>query len=103
MRYLECVFYTLTEQVQSHIYSPGHNQIWIYDDVTHICKMHGAHAEKHQKVTSRLFAAPRSVFLPYYFEGANGGTQFSVNYYFFGQISVNYYFLANSQLTTNFG
>ena len=19
--------------------SPGHNQIWIYDDVTHICKM----------------------------------------------------------------
>ena len=25
-------------------------------------------------------------------EGANGGTQFSVNYYFFGQISVNYYF-----------
>ena len=21
------------------IYSPGHNQIWIYDDVTHICKM----------------------------------------------------------------
>ena len=23
--------------------------------------------------------------------GANGGTQFSVNYQFFGQISVNYY------------
>ena len=36
-------------------------------------------------------------------EGANGGTQFSVYNYFFGQISVNYYFLANSQLTTNFG
>ena len=39
MRCLEYVFYTLTEQIQSHIYSPGHNQIWIYDDVTHICKM----------------------------------------------------------------
>ena len=25
-------------------------------------------------------------------EGADGGTQFSVNYYFLGQISVNYYF-----------
>ena len=36
-------------------------------------------------------------------EEANGDTQFSVNYYFFGQISVNYYFWANSQLTTNFG
>ena len=36
-------------------------------------------------------------------EGANGSTQFSVNYYFFGQISVNYYFLAKYQLTTNFG
>jgi len=24
-----------------------------------------------------------------YYEGANGGTQFSVNYYFFGRISVN--------------
>ena len=36
-------------------------------------------------------------------DGANGGTQFSVYNYFFGQISVNYYFLANSQLTTNFG
>ena len=24
------------------------------------------------------------------FEGANGGTQLSVNYYFFGQLSVNY-------------
>ena len=35
------------------------------------------------------------------FEGANGVTQFSVNYYFFGQISVNYYFLVNSRLTTN--
>ena len=23
-------------------------------------------------------------------EGANGGTQLSVNYYFFGQLSVNY-------------
>ena len=22
-----------------NIISPGHNQIWIYDDVTHICKM----------------------------------------------------------------
>ena len=22
-----------------HFISPGHNQIWIYDDVTHICKM----------------------------------------------------------------
>ena len=36
-------------------------------------------------------------------EGANGGTQISVNYYFFGQISVNYFFSANSELTTNFG
>ena len=37
-------------------------------------------------------------------EGANGGTQFSDNYYFFGQILVNYtIFLANSQLTTYFG
>ena len=36
-------------------------------------------------------------------EGANEGTQISVNYYFFGQISVNYHFFANSQLTTNFG
>ena len=36
-------------------------------------------------------------------EGANGGTQISVNYYFFGQISVNYFFSANSQLTANFG
>ena len=37
-------------------------------------------------------------------EGANGGTQFSVNYYFFGQMSVlKYYFLANSQLSTDFG
>jgi len=36
-------------------------------------------------------------------EGANGGTQISVNYYFFCQISVNFYFLANSQLTTIFG
>ena len=37
-------------------------------------------------------------------EGANGGTQFSVNCYFSGQISVNYTIvLANSQLTTNFG
>ena len=35
-------------------------------------------------------------------EGANGGTQFPVNYYFFGQISVNYYFVANSQFTANF-
>ena len=37
------------------------------------------------------------------YEGANRGTQMSVNYYFFGQISVNYYFLVNSQLTTNSG
>ena len=34
-------------------------------------------------------------------EGANGGTQFSVNCYFSGQISVNYSIvLASSQLTT---
>ena len=37
-------------------------------------------------------------------EGANGGTQFSVNCYFSGQISVNYSIvLASSQLTTNYG
>ena len=37
-------------------------------------------------------------------EGANRGTQFSVNCYFSGQISVNYTIvLTNSQLTTNFG
>ena len=34
------------------------------------------------------------------YEGANGGTQFSVNYYFFGQISVNYYFF--DQFSVNY-
>ena len=33
-----------------------------------------------------------SSFFGLVLEGANGGTQISVNYYFFGQISVNYYF-----------
>ena len=38
-------------------------------------------------------------------EGANGGTQFSVNYYFSAkyQLTTVTIFLANSQLTTNFG
>ena len=34
------------------------------------------------------------------FEGANGGTQFSVNYFFFSQISVNYYFFG--QFSVNY-
>ena len=29
-----------------NVRSPGHNQIWIYDDVTHL--QNGAHAEKHE-------------------------------------------------------
>ena len=33
-------------------------------------------------------------------ESANGGTQFSVNYYFFGQISVNCYFFG--QFSVNY-
>ena len=33
-------------------------------------------------------------------EDANEGTQFSVNYYFFGQISVNYYFFG--QFSVNY-
>ena len=45
----------------------------------------------------------QTALIQYSEEGANGGTQFSVYNYFFGQISVNYYFLVNSQLTTNFG
>ena len=36
-------------------------------------------------------------------EGANGGTQFSVNYYFSAKYQLTTIFLANSQLTTNFG
>ena len=31
----------------------------------------GAHAEKQGKVTSRLLAAPRGVFSPYYFESGD--------------------------------
>ena len=34
-----------------------------------------------------LFLACRRILK---LEGANGGTQFSVNYYFFGQFSVSY-------------
>ena len=49
--------------------SPGHNQIWIYDDVTHICKM--APTPRNTRVNSRLFDAPRSVFSPYYFESCD--------------------------------
>ena len=33
-------------------------------------------------------------------EGANGETQFSVNYYFFGQVSVNIYFVG--QFSVNY-
>ena len=91
MRCLEYVFYTLTEEIQSHIYSPGHNQIWIYDDVTHICKMAPTPGKTRRSPPGSLLRL-EVFFPPYYFEGANGGTQFSVNYYFFGQFSVNYLF-----------
>ena len=52
--------------------SPGHNQIWIYDDVTHICKMAPTPRNRCRgKVTSWLFGGPRSVLSPYYFESCD--------------------------------
>ena len=45
---------------------------------------------------------PKELFVVY-LEGANGGTQFSVNYYFFGQISVNYYFFGQFSATVKPG
>ena len=50
--------------------SPGHNQIWIYDDVTHICKM-APTPRNTREGHFRLFAAPRSVFSPYYLESCD--------------------------------
>ena len=50
--------------------NPGHYQIWVYDDVTHFCKM-APSPRNLGKVTSRLFAAPISVFSPYYFESCD--------------------------------
>ena len=50
--------------------SPGHYQIWIYDDVTTFAKWR-PRLETRGKVTSRLFAAPISVFSPYYFESCD--------------------------------
>ena len=54
------------------------------------------------KLQCLIFKPQNSIFRLLYFsyfhyltnyEGANGGTKFLVNCYFFGQISVNYYFL----------
>ena len=50
--------------------SPGHNQIGVYDDVKQIFKM-APTPRKTKNVTSRLFATPRSVFFPQYFESCD--------------------------------
>ena len=40
--------------------------------------------------------------IQYLEEGANGGIQFSVNYYVFGQISVNYHFFGQFSVNCYF-
>ena len=40
INYFYLFIFLLTERLEkSKLDSPGHNQIWIYDDVIHICKM----------------------------------------------------------------
>ena len=101
MRCLEYVFYTLTEQIQSHIYSPGDNQIWIYDDVTHICKMAPTPRNTRRSPPGSLLRL--EVLFPHTtlrvlmrVPNSQLTTIFSVKY------RLTAIFLANSQLTTYF-
>ena len=92
MRCLEYVFYTLTEQIQSHIYSPGHNQIWIYDDVNHICKMAPTPGKTRRSPPGSLLRL--EVFFPHTTLRVLMGVPNS---------QLTTIFSANSQLTTYFG